>query len=140
MRGCVIGTLLCFGNLVAAGDELTGKAAELYRQSLADGRFGREFAARPAEVKPTADGRSFWVISAAEERPTQWIVSVHGAGKPARGFAVDDLAVWRPHLKDRRIGLLCLQWWLGTGDKASDFYSPREIYREIEARLQAEKI
>ena len=37
------------------------------------------------------------------------------------------------------MGLIVPQWWLGTGDSTADYYTPFDIYREIDkvlARLQ----
>ena len=68
--------------------------------------------------------------------PARWIVTLHGTGSPPKGFATDDLAVWEPHVKDRQVGLVCLQWWLGGGDRPQNFLTPDEMYREIDLALQ----
>src|SRR6185436_10675230 len=49
------------------------------------------------------------------------------------GFATEDLAVWYPHVKDRDVGLVCLQWWLGSGDAPTSYYTPAQIYHEVDA-------
>lgn len=47
----------------------------------------------------------------------RWIVSLHGS----RGFATDDLAIWHPLLKGRDVGLICVQWWIGTDDSPQSY-------------------
>jgi hypothetical protein len=115
---------------------LTGDAAKLYKQAEDNGRFSAAAARLKPEIRPTSDNKSFVVIWKASQTPKKWIASLHGAGRPAKGFATDDLAIWQPHLKDRDVGLVCLQWWLGNGDSPKSFYSPTEIYREIDGALQ----
>lgn len=124
----------------AAQDPLRGKAAELYRQALQTGRFGADAARLKATLRPTSDGRSFFLVQHTERIPSRWIVSLHGAGRPARGFATDDAVVWQPHLENRPVGLVCLQWWLGTGDASRDFLAPMEIYREVDLLLRELKV
>ena len=67
-----------------------------------------------------------------EKEPKRWIVSLHGS----HGFATDDLALWHPHLNDREIGVVCLQWWLGSGDATADYLSPKQIYHEVDEQLK----
>jgi len=133
--------LLAVATLVAVPDStaqgsLTGKAASLYQQAMTTGRFAREAAALKPDVWPTSDQTSFFLVRRTTKTPQRWIVSLHGAGHPAKGFATDDLATWAPHLKGRDIGLICLQWWLGTGDGSQDFLTPEQIYREVDRALQ----
>lgn len=116
----------------AAQDSLDGAAAKLYRQAKNDGHWSSKAAKLNPEILPTSDGRSFLVAWRAVKSPTHWIVSLHGT----RGFATDDLAVWEPHLKGRSVGLICMQWWMGTGDDTRDYYTPLEIYREVDQALQ----
>lgn len=122
-------------SVLAADSALTGAAARLYQQARASGRFFADAAKLKPEIHPTSDGRSYLLIWKGSPAPKRWIVSLHGAGRPARSFATDDLAVWHPHLKDREVGLVCLQWWLGTGDSPRDFLMPEQIYREIDQAL-----
>lgn len=112
----------------------------LYQNARDTGRFFAEAAKLKPEVRPTSDGRSYCLVWKGVPSPKRWIVSLHGAGKPARGFATDDLAIWHPHLNDREVGLVCLQWWLGTGDGPRDFYSPEQIYRELDHALRAQSV
>lgn len=111
---------------------LSGPAAQLYRQAQG-GRWFADADKLQPEILPTADGRSFVVLWAAPgTAPTRWIVSLPGT----RGFATDDLALWYPHLKNRPVGLLSLQWWIGPDDSPKSYYAPRQIYREIDLALQ----
>ncbi|MFN8392393.1 MAG: hypothetical protein U0136_19020 [Bdellovibrionota bacterium] len=119
-----------------AQQTLTGGARDLYQQAKLESRFFHDAENLHPDLVPTSDGKSFFVIWKPTPSPDRWIVSLHGAGQPARGFATDDLAIWSRHLRNRKIGVICLQWWLGTGSATGDFYSPREMYREIDSLLQ----
>jgi hypothetical protein len=92
-----------------AQTQLTGHAAELYHQGQG-GRWYAGAAKLKPDILPTSDGQSFLVVSKATKTPTRWIVSLH----EIQNFATDDLAIWYPHLKDRDVGLVCVQWWLGA--------------------------
>ena len=83
-------------------------------------------------IEATSDGQSFVAIWEARPNPKKWIVSLHGS----RGLATEEMAVWQPHLKDRQVGLLCLQWRLGEGDGTRDYMTPEVIYREVDLALQ----
>lgn len=110
---------------------LTGHAAELY-QKAQSGKWFADAAKLKPDILPTSDGQSFLVVWKATKKPKHWIVSLHGSD----GFATDDLAVWHPHLKNRDVGVMCVQWWLGSGDKVTSYYTPEQIYREIDNALQ----
>lgn len=115
----------------AEQSQLAGHAAELYRQAQG-GHWYSDAAKLKPDILPTSDGQSFLVVWKATKAPTRWIVSLHGT----QGFATDDLAIWYPHLKDRDVGLVCVQWWLGAGDATSAYYTPLQIYHEIDLALQ----
>lgn len=111
---------------------LPGQAGEVYRRAQSGRWFADAIKLRP-EVLPTSDGRSFVVVwKRPGTNPKHWIVSLPGS----RGFATDDLAIWYPLLKDRDIGLLSVQWWIGTNDSTQSYYTPWQIYREIDVALQ----
>lgn len=116
---------------------LTSGAARIYEQARTDSRFFANASKLKPDVRPTTDGRSYLLIWKSSAAPKKWIVSLHGAGIPAKGFATDDLAIWHPHLKGRDVGIVCLQWWLGTGDGIRDFLTPEDMYREIDLALQS---
>ncbi|QQR68238.1 MAG: hypothetical protein IPI58_05090 [Alphaproteobacteria bacterium] len=81
---------------------------------------------------PTRDGQSFIVVwQPQREAPKKWIVSLPGTG----GFATKDLSIWYPHLQGRNVGVVNVQWWLGRGDRTEDYYTPSQIYREIDLIL-----
>ena len=117
--------------LPAAQIPLSGQAAELYRQAQS-GRFFTDAAKLKPEIMPSSDGQSFLIVWKARKEPKRWIVSLHGT----QGFATDDLALWHPHLKDRDVGLVCVQWWLGAGNGPTSYYTPTQIYHEIDLALQ----
>lgn len=110
-------------------------AARLYERGLRHNRHPLQSTPAVA-LNPTSDGRSYLATWQTCERPHQWIVSLHGS----RGYAVEDLAVWQPHLQGREVGLICLQWWLGSGDRSEDYLNPRQIYREIDLALQSHQV
>ncbi len=111
---------------------LTGNAVEVFRRAQSGRWFADAHKLEP-DIIPTSDGQSFLVVwQGTEKAPKRWIVSIHGS----RGFATDDLAIWHPHLKNRDVGLICLQWWIGTDDTNKSYYMPMQIYREIDIALQ----
>lgn len=111
---------------------LQGQSADVYRRAQA-GRWFADATKLSPEVFPTSDQQSFVVAwKAPGTKPKHWIVSLHGS----RGFATDDLAIWYPTLKNRDVGLLSLQWWIGTDDSTRSYYTPLQIYREIDIALQ----
>ena len=110
---------------------LTGHAADLYQRAQG-GKWFADAAKLKPDILPTSDGKSFLVVWKATKKPKHWIVSLHGSD----GFATDDLAIWYPHLKDRDVGAMCVQWWLGSGDKITSYYTPEQIHREIDNALQ----
>jgi len=115
----------------AAEPALTGRAAELFRKAQG-GRWFADAAKLKPDFVPTSDGQSFLVVWRAVPEPKRWIVSLHGT----QGYATDDLALWHPHVKGREVGLVCVQWWLGAGDRTDAYYAPQQLYREIDAALQ----
>lgn len=127
-------TLIGIAQLAAAEAPLTGHAAELYKRAQ-DGKFFADAAKLKPEILPTSDGESFlvaWKATSGANAPKHWIVSLPGKG----GFATDDLAIWRPHLKGRDVGLVCVQWWLGKDNERAAYYTPEQIYRELDRALQ----
>lgn len=131
---------LCFLPLLAlaspahAQTDLSGHAAELYRQAQAT-KFSATIVKLQPQVLPTSDGQSFliaWRATPGQSSPRHWIVSLPGTG----GFATDDLAIWSPHLQGRDVGLLSVQWWLGGERERGTYYAPEQIYREIDLALQ----
>lgn len=124
-------TLIALPSSAAPQTQLTGHAAELYHQAQGGRWFGDAAKLKP-DILPTSDGQSFLVVWKATKAPKRWIVSLHGT----QGFATDDFAIWHPHLKDRDVGLVCAQWWLGAGDAPTAYYTPVQIYHEIDLALQ----
>lgn len=111
---------------------LTGHAAEVYRRAQS-GQWFADAAKLSPDILPTSDGQSFIVVwKTTEKEPKHWIVSLHGS----KGFATDDLAIWYPHLRNRDVGLVSLQWWIGTDDTIKSYYTPLQIYREIDIAFQ----
>ena len=116
----------------ALAADLPSAAAALFERAKQGRRYAEAEALRP-QILPTADGQSFVVVwKPRNETPSRWIVSLHGS----RGFATDDLATWHPHLANRNLGLICLQWWKGGGDTAGNYLTPRQIYAELDGTLR----
>jgi len=134
--GLMVAAELCLAQMPAKDTmpsdkvAITGHAAELYQKAQGGKWFADAAKLRP-DILPTSDGQSFIVVWRAVEKPKLWIVSLHGSN----GFATDDLAIWHPHLKNRDLGVICVQWWLGSGDKTASYYTPEQIYREIDKAL-----
>lgn len=86
---------------------------------------------------PTSDGKSFltvWVPAGG--KPARWIVSLTGK----HGLATKDLLIWSRYLQGKDIGLITLQWWMGTGDGPRSYYTPEASYREIDVLLRKLRI
>lgn len=134
MKTLPVLTFCCVLALAATrGEEpLSGHAAALFNQAKA-GRWFSEAAKLKPQILPSTDGQSFLVVWRASKEPKHWIISLHGS----HGFATDDLAIWQRHLNGRDVGVLCVQWWLGGGDATSDYYSPLQVYREIDLAAKA---
>ena len=134
----VVNSLLvgvCAGLAVAssvATAALPPEAAAVFRMAE-NGRWYADADRLKPEIVPTSDGQSFAVIwKAGSSQPRRWIVSLHGS----QGFATDDLAIWYPHLRNRDVGLVSLQWWNGKDDSTRSYLPPHVMYREIDQLLQ----
>lgn len=104
-------------------------ANQLFRKAQG-GHFYCDFQKLQAVVRPTEDRQSFFVLwKPTAQEPNGWIVSLHGS----TGYATDDVAVWHRHLKDRNLGLISLQWWMGQGE---DYWRPNQIYRQLDLLMQ----
>ncbi|TAH36119.1 MAG: hypothetical protein EYC62_03195 [Alphaproteobacteria bacterium] len=122
--------LLPFSAL-AADQSWPEQSAQLLRQAQSQKYFKETAKLHPAFL-PTSDGKSFLAVwTPSKTPPRKWIVSLPGTG----GYATRDLQIWAQHLNGENIGIVVLQWWLGGGDKTSDYYSPFDIYRELDIAL-----
>lgn len=127
--------LVALGLAALPQTDLPAQAAKLYDQAKT-GRFFVTCAKLAPTIIPTSDGRSFALVWKSVPKPTKWVVSLHGS----HGFATDDLAIWSGQVESRALGFLCLQWWLGSGDRTSDYLTPEACYREIETVLQKQGV
>ncbi len=124
--------LLPGGDAFADPRALSGNALEVFRRAQ-NGRWFSDAVKLSPEILPTSDGQSFLAVwKAPKSVPKRWIASLHGS----KGFATDDLALWHPHIRESGVGLLCVQWWIGTDDSTRAYYSPPQIYREIDLALK----
>lgn len=89
------------------------------------------------KIALTSDGKSYYILWLPEGSDLNhlppMVVSLHGHD----GYAFDDFYVWHHFLKERGYGLLAIQWWLGKGEKISDYLLPNEIYRVIDEAFRA---
>lgn len=88
-----------------------------------------------AEVSLTEDGKSFilkWFPPAYNPQDAYVIVSVGGHST----YAFDDFSVWYPFLKNRKFGLLALQWWFGENQQMNGYLTPDEMYAIISKELK----
>lgn len=79
-----------------------------------------------ARIIPTSDSRSFFVLwlPPGIETPARIIATISGHGS----WAFDEVALWHDAAARQGCGILALQWWLGTGERRQDYYSPEEMY------------
>jgi hypothetical protein len=92
-----------------------------------------------AEIIPTPDGRSFyllWFPETAAGDGKKVIVSLHGHGS----WAFDEFYLWKKSAQEAGVGILALQWWFGGGDTPRDYYTPHEMYPIIESALSGAHI
>lgn len=116
-----------------AQSNLTGYAAELFKKAQTGKSYATAATLDP-EYLPTSDGQSFLTVwrATGANAPKRWIVSIHGR----EGFATDDLAIWSLHLKGRDVGLVTVQWWIGDDNTRESYYTPEQVYREIDRALE----
>ena len=107
-------------------------AAQARLDEAKKGGWYSKAAALSPNFEATADGRSYLVSWRSVPNPTKWIVSLHGSN----GYATDDLGLWSDALKDRSVGIVCLQWWLG----GNVYLSPEEIYADVARFLLSIKV
>lgn len=87
-----------------------------------------------AELRNTSDNRSYTAWWAPAGTPKGVIVALHGHDS----WALDELYLWQPYAEREGYAVLALQWWFGSGEATSDYYTPDEMYPLLSARL-AEK-
>jgi hypothetical protein len=112
----------------------------LERARQADPRRYQFAIDRGADIKATADGRSFFLAwypeGTTEEQRPPTIVTLHGS----ESWAFDEFLLWYPHLLERGYGIVALQWWFGGGSGPEDYYQPQDLYRVLDLALDGEEI
>lgn len=89
-----------------------------------------------AEVRLTEDGKSFlveWFPPAARTDKSPYVMVTIGGHST---FAFDDFSVWHPFLKNRKLGFLALQWWLGENERRNGYLTPEQMYAILSAELK----
>lgn len=115
----------------AYAEEWTQTSKSLYERAERERKFTPVTGMTPSVI-PMTNGKSFFLLwKPTGQLPQQWIVSLPGS----KGFATDEFALWSRTLAGMGIGLVEVQWWLGTGDRTEDYLALREIYREIDILL-----
>ncbi|MBI4341781.1 MAG: hypothetical protein HY599_00265 [Candidatus Omnitrophica bacterium] len=134
----VIGT--CCAAPIAAAAPRDGKQLLLWAKAMNADRY--QFALdEGAQILPTSDGRSFCLLwypiplRTVSPKPPL-IVTLHGH----RSFAFDEFFLWQPYAERHGYGVLAVQWWLGGGDDARDYYAPQELYPLLAKILKDEQI
>lgn len=89
--------------------------------------------AQGAEIRATTDNRAFtvWWQPTAGVAPNGVIVALHGHDS----WATDEFFLWHPYAKSRGYAVMALQWWFGTGEATSDYYTPTQMYPLISKLL-----
>jgi len=88
----------------------------------------------------TPDKKSFLIIwyppgRKAPDMPPV-IFTLHGHGS----YALDEFYLWHAAAAKRGYGIIALQWWLGKGETAQDYYLPNEIYRTFDQISRIERL
>jgi hypothetical protein len=93
-----------------------------------------------AQIGLTQEGKSFYVLwipeGADPENPPPMVVTISGHS----GWVFDEFYIWHHFLKERGYGFMAVQWWLGEGEKISDYLLPNEIYRVVDEVFKKENI
>jgi hypothetical protein len=122
-------------NPVAVSEATEGE--RLLRQGTAAAHARSEYARdMGALVAPTPDGRSFYVAWSPrgpdDLSSVPVIVTLHGS----RSWAFDEFFLWHPDAEKRGYGVIALQWWLGRGDAAGDYYTPHEMHAMLSTLMR----
>lgn len=113
----------------------------LFEQARKAGEKRYQFAVdQGARIEPTQDGKSFYVLwypdpVKKDERPPM-IATIHGHAS----WAFDEFFLWHKLAKERGIGILAIQWWLGKGERFQDYLSPDEVYGVVDQVFRREGI
>ena len=120
----------------ARESELKGAAKTLFIKTQQSQPMMRSFDF-PHEIVPTSDNKSFFAVFKPKgETPKYWIVTLHGSVS----FATGELAAWLNKVWGQNTGIIALQWWIGPNDQWEDYYTPKEIFREVSKILEKEKV
>lgn len=88
----------------------------------------------PSKVT-SADGNTYFVYGAPKgqnNKDTKRIV----ISLPGHGTTADDgYKAWKGHIEDGEYALAEFNWWNGTGEKTTDYYSPVAVMRQARAFL-----
>lgn len=125
---------------IAQAEGWTPQSKALYEMAQAKRKFTEPEGMKPKAV-PMQNGKGFFLVWAPEQKipekwPEKWIVSMPGS----HGLVTDEFSLWARNLKERNVGLVEVQWWLGSGDETKDYLTPPEIYREIDMLLSSMRI
>ena len=78
-----------------------------------------------AEIRATSDNRAFsiWWQPSNTITPKGVIVTLHGH----QSYATDEFYLWQPYAEKYGYAILALQWWFGSGDATSEYYTPMDM-------------
>lgn len=124
-----------FNTSLQAQNAVLPPASKMLFERALKSKFASSISSIKYEVFATSDDKSFllvWKPQGEFSTPKKWIVSLPGK----EGFSTDDLAVWSKYIKNKDVGLISIQWWLGKNNAVTSYYSPEAIYNEVDRILQ----
>ena len=134
MKTCVMLVLLtCLAMCVAATASPEVDSMAIFQQARVERGPRLAFALEHgARILPTPDGRSFYVLwTPPGVTSPPLVVTLHGHGS----YALDEFPLWYPELTRRGYGIVALQWWFGGGESQERYFSPEQLYRNIDLIL-----
>ena len=132
-------SFLCCPLLIHAQTTLPSEAQALLNKARAANPARYQFAVdKGAQILPTNDGRSFYVLwypsNLQTTRPL--LVSLHGSSS----WAFDEFFLWQQMAEKHGVGILALQWWFGVNEGPNDYYGPEAMNTLLTSALQTQKI
>jgi hypothetical protein len=119
----------------AAADDATPLPTSVLRAKIAAPDGYRFALAQGAQLRPTADDRSFyllWMPPGKRPSDTPIIVTLHGEER----WAFEEFSLWHEAATNHGFGILAIQWWFGDGPR--DYYRPQELFPVVAGILQSQ--
>lgn len=134
-------TLTAKPSIVPPATETRAAWSTLLAQARAAEPTRYQFAlAQGAQIMPTHDGKSFYVLWFPPHFQTAprrvMIATLHGHAS----WAFDEFYLWQPYAAQRGYAILALQWWFGGGEAMNDYYLPLAMFPETMDRQLAQTV